>query len=132
MGPFQATLMIKRYYLYRDDGMMLSTAYLTEEEAAHQVNITDVEPDLQPGKVPWFVAGAWENRDVVVVDGGQHEIRQRAYPPIGEQLDMLFHAMDRGEIPKATAFYETIKAIKDAVPVQKSEVVFDVAPMPEA
>ena len=124
--------MINRYYLYRDDGMMLSTAYLTEEEAAGQVNITDIEPELAPGKVPWFVNGAWENRDVVVVDNTQFEIRQRAYPPIGEQLDMLYHAMDRGEIPKATAFYETIKAVKEAAPVEKTETVYDVTPMPEA
>ena len=123
--------MINRYYLYRDDGMMLSTAYLTEEEAAGQVNITAIEPELEPGKVPWFVNGAWENRDVVVVDKTQFEIRQRSYPPIGEQLDMLYHAMDRGEIPKATAFYETIKAVKEATPVTKTETVYDVAPMPE-
>lgn len=124
--------MINRYYLYRDDGMMLSTAYLTSEEAAQQTNITEIEPELVPGKVPWFINGAWESRDVVAQDDTQYQLRQRAYPPIGEQLDMLFHAMDRGEIPKATAFYETLKAIKEATPIEKTEAVFDVPPMPEA
>lgn len=124
--------MIKKFFLYRDDGMMLSTAYLTDDEAAGQVNITSVEPTPEPGKVPWFIDGAWENRDVVVVETAQSEIRQRAYPAIGEQLDMLWHAMDRGEIPKAQVWYDSIKQVKDSVPSGRPEQVFEVPPMPEA
>lgn len=123
--------MTKTYYLYRDDGMMLSTAFLTSDEAAGQVNITDVAPTLEAGKVPWFVGGAWENRDVVVAQEGYAEQRQRAYPPIGEQMDMLWHAMDRGEIPKAGVFYEALKAAKGAHPKPQDDQVFDVGPMPE-
>lgn len=44
------------------------------------------------------------------------QLRATLYPSIGEQLDMLWHAMDRGEIPKATDFYERIKLVKDMVP----------------
>lgn len=40
----------------------------------------------------------------------------RNYPPVEQQLDALWHAMNEGEIPKATVFYEGIKAIKDAHP----------------
>lgn len=42
--------------------------------------------------------------------------RKTDYPAIGEQLDMLYHAMDSGEIPKATDWYDAIKAVKDAHP----------------
>lgn len=42
--------------------------------------------------------------------------RVRAYPSIGDQLDMLYKAMDRGEIPKSKEFYNAIKAVKDAYP----------------
>jgi hypothetical protein len=47
--------------------------------------------------------------------------RQRAleYPGLGDQLDMLWHAIDAGTLNKTSDFYKTIKAVKDAYP--KSE-----------
>lgn len=48
--------------------------------------------------------------------------RFQAYPNIGEQLDMLWHAMDRDEIPKAEPFYSTLKAVKLAYPPDNSVV----------
>ena len=42
--------------------------------------------------------------------------RNGAYPSIGDQLDMLWHAMDDGKLPKDNAFYEAVKAVKDANP----------------
>jgi hypothetical protein len=41
---------------------------------------------------------------------------ERKYPPIGDQLDTLWHAMDRGDLPKIPEFYDPIKKIKDANP----------------
>lgn len=42
--------------------------------------------------------------------------RQAAYPEIGDQLDMLWHAMDAGEIPICKQWYEVCKAVKDKYP----------------
>lgn len=42
--------------------------------------------------------------------------RRQEYPLIEEQLDMLWHSMDSGEIPKAEPFYTNIKEIKDKYP----------------
>lgn len=42
--------------------------------------------------------------------------RGRAYPPVAEQLDMLWHAMNNGQMPIAEPFYSRIKAVKDAHP----------------
>ena len=44
--------------------------------------------------------------------------RKRAseYPEIGDQLDMLFHAIDAGTLDKSSDFYTTIKAVKDKYP----------------
>lgn len=42
--------------------------------------------------------------------------RRREYPAIGDQLDALWHSMNNGEIPKAAAFYDAIKAVKDKYP----------------
>lgn len=42
--------------------------------------------------------------------------RRAAYPPIGEQLDMLWHAMDEGVLPVAEPWYSVIKAVKRRYP----------------
>ena len=46
--------------------------------------------------------------------------REVAYPSIGDQLDMLWHAVDTGDWTaakvKTTEFYTALKAVKDANP----------------
>ncbi len=44
--------------------------------------------------------------------------RQRIveYPPIADQLDMLWHAMDDGTLTKVDTFYNANKAVKDKYP----------------
>ena len=46
--------------------------------------------------------------------------RASAYPSIGDQLDMLWHAVDTGDWTaakvKTTEFYTELKAVKDANP----------------
>ena len=44
--------------------------------------------------------------------------RDRQYPPIGEQLDMLWHGMNNDSSKRIEPFYSQIKAIKDAHPKQ--------------
>lgn len=44
------------------------------------------------------------------------QARKKEYPSIGDQLDMLWHAMDKGEIPKAQKWFEAIKAVKESHP----------------
>lgn len=41
------------------------------------------------------------------------ELRQAAYPSMGDQLDMLWHAMNSGQIPRVEPFYSEIKTVKD-------------------
>lgn len=42
--------------------------------------------------------------------------RLKEYPAIGDQLDMLFHAIDAGALDKKSDFYTTLKAVKDKYP----------------
>ena len=43
--------------------------------------------------------------------------RKSEYPSIGDQLDMLWHSMDKGEMPgKGYEWYEAIKAVKENYP----------------
>lgn len=42
--------------------------------------------------------------------------RKNSYPSIEEQLDMLWHSMNTGEMPKSEPFYSKLKEIKDLHP----------------
>ena len=42
--------------------------------------------------------------------------RQPEYPNIGDQLDMLYHAIDAGKVNKTSDFYKALKAVKDKHP----------------
>jgi len=42
--------------------------------------------------------------------------RLMTYPDIGDQLDMLYHAIDDGTLDKTSDFYKELKKIKDANP----------------
>jgi hypothetical protein len=44
------------------------------------------------------------------------EERFKAYPYIGDQMDMLWHGMDQGVLPKVEPFYTLIKNVKDQYP----------------
>jgi hypothetical protein len=44
------------------------------------------------------------------------ELRTEEYPALGDQLDALWHAMERGDLPKIPEFYDPIKQVKDDNP----------------
>lgn len=44
------------------------------------------------------------------------KLRRAAYPPVREQLDILYHAMESGEFSMAQIWFDTIKAVKDRYP----------------
>jgi len=43
-------------------------------------------------------------------------LRKKEYPPITEQLDMLYHAMKNGDIPIAQAWVDKIDEVKNKYP----------------
>ena len=53
------------------------------------------------------------------------DARRSSYPTIGDQLDMLWHAIDTGNWTaakvKTTDFYTELKAVKDANPKPEGE-----------
>lgn len=44
------------------------------------------------------------------------ELRSMEYPGIGEQLDLLWHMIDQGNIDKTSSFYTTLANIKNKYP----------------
>ena len=47
---------------------------------------------------------------------GYISARQAAYPAIGDQLDMLWHAIDGDKLDKTSDFYKELKKVKDDNP----------------
>jgi hypothetical protein len=44
------------------------------------------------------------------------DLRKEKYPPLHDQLDMLWHSIDNGSLDKESDFYKSIKAVKDEFP----------------
>jgi hypothetical protein len=42
--------------------------------------------------------------------------RRTDYPSVGDQMDMLWHAMNNGDMPKVEPFYSDILAVKQRYP----------------
>lgn len=67
-----------------------------------------IQPDWIEIEVPQFAAP---------VDPPYFIKRMKEYPPISDQLDMLWHAMDKEEIPgKGGDWYNSILEIKNKYP----------------
>ena len=62
------------------------------------------------------VDGWIKEYDKFIADNLYKKKREKEYPSIEDQLDMLWHAMDSKEIPVCSAFYNAIKVVKDANP----------------
>lgn len=54
-----------------------------------------------------------EKKPVVL---GYKMLRAREYPPIREQLDMIWHAIDECSLDKDSNFYKELKKVKDKYP----------------
>lgn len=102
------------YYLYIQPG---GTPDITNYELnldlfpGYELYSTSDVPIHLPGTR--YVDGQWINEDPTpqyVYD------RKAAYPTLGDQMDMLWHAMDAGVIPKVEPMYSQIKAVKEQYP----------------
>ena len=47
---------------------------------------------------------------------GYKALRAREYPPIKDQLDMIWHAIDEDKLDRTSDFYLRLKAVKDEFP----------------
>ena len=53
-------------------------------------------------------------KEPIVLD--YEKLRDREYPAIKDQLDMLWHAIDENKLDKTCEFYSTLKQVKDKYP----------------
>jgi hypothetical protein len=74
------------------------------------------EANTSPAPTLDEVNAELERLNAVKSSNQYQKSRASEYPEIADQLDMLWHSMDSGEIPKSAAFYSAIKTIKDKYP----------------
>ena len=96
-------------HLYTDDEVHPNDVYLSGGD----IKIKPPRPDFASRFDP--ESGTWVH-DAVAQSEQIRENRLDNYPPIGDQLDMLWHAMKAGQIPKAEPFYSKIEAVKARFP----------------
>lgn len=116
---------MKNFIKYDKTGKIISTGTLPDE--AFDLQELGPEEFIIEGTVD---PGSYDRVDPetkkIIRGGGTppkieyEEARQLNYPSITEQLDMLWHAMDTGQIPKAEPFYTRIKTVKDSYPKDNS------------
>lgn len=109
-----------KYYVYynweADTGTCLE--YKVPVPIAGFVKIMESDAYIDFGKYRLTKDKQLELRD----DGSKDYVKFRVshYPPISDQMDMLWHAMNNGVLPKVEPFYSDIKAVKDAFPKPES------------
>ena len=98
-------------------GLNRNNYRLDKNDSPHVIVSWD-GPDPQPTQEE--LETAWTQ--IQTASDAQAYVRTRAdaYPSIGDQLDMLWHAVDTGDWTaakvKTTSFYTELKAVKDANP----------------
>ena len=111
-----------KYIIYDEAGQIMSVGECPDDEVANQCppGALIVAGDADPAR------DAVDVETGVVIRGGRtlppappydHRLaRAQAYPPVEEQIDMLWHAMDEDPSKRLEPFYSRIKAVKTAFP----------------
>jgi len=84
-------------YNLKNDGDGIYIEWLSE-------STQPTEAEIEAADTQWHTNNNYKNN------------RKEAYPSIGDQLDMLYHAIDSGNLDKTSDFYTSLKSIKDANP----------------
>ena len=87
-----------------------------DAQAAPENSLYAYVESSEPATNDWVYVNGQLSYAPTVIEKTYVALRQEAYPSVGAQLDMLWHAMDDGQIPKVEPFYSDILAIKVKYP----------------
>ena len=104
---------IVTYFVTDPDGTVTSSGTCQEHLLEFHANSGTLHKGEAPKGLFRYVGGKFEP---IVVPVTYVEQRAAEYPPIKDQLDALWHAMDQGTLPKAEPFYSSIKTVKETYP----------------
>ena len=91
------------------DGYSGNPPTTEEEYDVWKENFPDVFPEVSDFP-------AWSDVKSKLDDEVVREKRLWLYPEVGEQFDLLWHAIDKGKVDKTSDFYKTLKKVKDDNP----------------
>lgn len=116
-----------KFIIYNSDGQILSTGECPPGEMQAQCPpgalIMEGEANLLADAVNVQLAQVVPGgRPPPPVDMDYRKARASLYPPMSEQMDMLWKAMDASQSHRLEPFYGLIKAVKDAYPKDNSVV----------
>lgn len=92
-------------------------SFEVENENFDTIKWFNIDPEKNPELIP-SKEEVLSLAEQIQKERAHYLPRIKKYPKIDEQLDMLWHAMDSGEIPKATEWYDKIKEVKESIPRQ--------------
>ena len=114
-----------KFVIYKPDGEIVGVGDCPAGELAAQCppgclimeGSADISADAVDAASGLVVPGG---RPAVAIDMDYRAARSAAYPPVNEQLDMIWKAMDEAPAKRLEPFYSYVKAIKDAYPKDNS------------
>ena len=115
----------KHFTIYNDAGEILRAgvceANMVEAQAGPGEHVLEAEVDVEQDAInPVSKVVVRGGRPPPPIDMDYRKARLEQYPSINEQLDMLWHAMDGGVLPKVEPMYSRLKAVKQAYPKDNS------------
>ena len=110
--------MARKYAMIDNSNNLVVDVYDEERQVPsnfYYVEFDDEEIEVLRRQVEWngseFIPHTHPEPELTNI---QH--RRINYPETALQLDMLWHGMDDGVLPKVDSFYDALKAIKDKYP----------------
>lgn len=118
---------MSHFTVYNAAGEILRSGQCPEEFVSNQASAgefviaqeSDPASDMVDPATQQVLRGA---KPPLPVDMDYRRARLMAYPDLGDQLDMLWHAMDERPALRTEPFYSALKAVKDAYPKDNSVV----------
>jgi hypothetical protein len=115
---------MRHFIIFNAAGDILRAGQTPDEAFDRQAGpgefITEGQCDVERDSVDPTTGTVIPGGRPVVVDMDYRKARFMAYPPVEQQLDALWHAMDQGLLPKIEPMYSHLAAVKAAYPKDNS------------
>jgi hypothetical protein len=91
------------------------TQWIIDGDSSNYNNL--IWHDVTPQPTQDELDSQWESVQATIASKLYRSQRAQVYPYIGDQLDMIWHAIDNGTpLDQTSTFYQTIKQVKDTYP----------------
>ena len=105
-----------KVYAHLDQGGYVTAIFSATEPPDGAVEYPESAPRLSFQRINYQDGQFVQTTESWLPEPSYSLARARAYPSLGDQMDMLWHAMDASVMPRVEPFYSQIKAVKDANP----------------